>query len=72
MKRVINRPEHLTLEGSEEERSNIVLGFANLFRNFSRGPYYLGKYFDGKIEFTLNNEDCLDQEKYGKIFEMCK
>lgn len=61
LKRVIERPEHLTLEGSEEERCNIVLGFANLFRNFSGSDYNLKKYFDSKVRFTLNNEACLDK-----------
>jgi|JI9StandDraft_2_1071091.scaffolds.fasta_scaffold386992_2 hypothetical protein len=55
LKRVSGRHEHLTLEGSEEERCNIVFGFANLFRNFSLSPYNLKKYFDGEIDFVLNN-----------------
>ena len=70
LKRVIERPEHLTLEGTEEQRCSIVFGFANLFRNFSRGDYNLKKYFDSKIKFTLNNEDCLDRDKYKDIFDL--
>lgn len=55
LKRVSCRPEHLTLEGSEQDRIRIVLGFANLFRNFSLSPYNIHKYFDGKVEFPFNN-----------------
>jgi hypothetical protein len=72
LRRVILRPEHLTLEGSEEEKSNIVLSFTNLFRNFSGSNYNLRKFFDGKVRFTLNNEDCLDPEQHRDIFQLFK
>jgi hypothetical protein len=55
LKRVISRPEHLTLEGSDEDRCRIVLGFINLFRNFSLSPYNIRKYFDGKVDLLFNN-----------------
>lgn len=72
LKRVASRPEHLTLEGSEEERCNIVFGFSNLFRNFSLSPYNLGKYFDGRLDMVLHNEDCVDREKQGEVYELLR
>jgi hypothetical protein len=55
LKRVSCRPEHLTLEGTDHDRIRIVLGFANMFRNFSLSHYNIRKYFDGKIQFPFNN-----------------
>ena len=52
----MQRQEHLTLEGGEEKRLTVVLGFANLFRNFSLSPFNIQKYFNGKLEFRFNNE----------------
>ena len=61
IKRVTEREEHLTLEGTMEDRVKIVLGFINFFRNFSLSPFNIQKYFDDKIEFKFNNEQCLNQ-----------
>jgi hypothetical protein len=72
LKRVSNRDEHITLEGSEEHRCRIVLAFANLYRNFSLSPYNIAKYFSGKLEFQFNNEDCLDAEKDADLLELFK
>ena len=51
---------------------NIVIGFANLFRNFSLSPYNLKKYFDGKLSFSLNNEKCLDPEGNQELYRFLK
>lgn len=54
-KRVLGREDHETLEGSENERVNICVGFANMFRNFSVSEYHIHKYFDFAIKIPLTN-----------------
>lgn len=49
LKRVSEREEHLTLEGTVVDRCRIVLGFANQHRNFSLSPFSIRKYLDGKV-----------------------
>ena len=62
LKRLLSRGEHETLEGSEEEKSAICLGFANLFRNFSLSEYNLSKYFNGICYFPFHNDVLLPEE----------
>jgi hypothetical protein len=47
------REEHETLQGSLEERLNIVVGFTNMFRNFNLSAYNLGKHFDYAAKFRF-------------------
>ena len=62
MKRLLSRAEHETLEGSEEEKSGICLGFANLFRNFSLSEYNLSKYFNGICYIPFHNDVDLPEQ----------
>ncbi len=41
------------MEGPLEERLNIVVGFANMFRNFNLSAYNLGKHFDYAAKFKF-------------------
>jgi hypothetical protein len=41
------------LQGSLEERLNIVVGFTNMFRNFNLSAYNLGKHFDYAAKFRF-------------------
>lgn len=42
--------------GSNEDKLNIVVGFANMFRNFNLSAYNLGKHYDYAAKFRFFKE----------------
>lgn len=56
IKRILSREEHETLEGTESKRVNVLVNFANMFRNFAISDYNLSKYFDLAIRLPFTQE----------------
>lgn len=57
MARVLKREEHETLVGDNLKKANIVLAFANMFRNYRFTDFTLAKHFDGVLPMRLTNEE---------------